>query len=165
MKPMKLEGLHSMFEKNLSPVAVSKRGEPKIPAARDCWWNPIRQFNEDMYLHHQLIGYAFVDSAALIYQDISPSYVHNNAKDLWAGMAEKLNNRNMVATQRAKIRSTKLKGGESIADLAERIHRLGFGLKEFRDEKDSSEGEDNLILAFQEALSYELKQKAAAMGD
>jgi hypothetical protein len=100
-------------------------------------------------------GYAFIELAATVFRKVSsdPRNADFSPDEVWEEMSKKLYNVQMVLAQRAEFISATLQIGETVAELAARLHT---GLAEMEGEA----GDDVLSQRLVDALPEKLQVHA-----
>jgi hypothetical protein len=129
---MKAGETHEIFEATMSAVAVKKRGYAQFATAYSAWRRLLRMYPVSERVQHELIGYAFAETAYALILKISSESKHADAtpEALWKVMAKQLYNDTKVMWQHGTFTSAKLDSGETVDDLWERLQNLAVGLPE-----------------------------------
>jgi hypothetical protein len=104
---MKAGETHEIFEATMSAVAVKKRGDAQFATAYSAWRRLLRMYPVSERVQHQLIGYAFAETAKVSFLKISSEPKHADAtpEALWKVMAKQLYNDTMVRSQHGALTS------------------------------------------------------------
>jgi hypothetical protein len=123
--------LHSWFRSHLENVAVSKRGESRFAKARYCWDRLVERYQPSPEVQPDLMGYAFTEDAAEVYQDVLKEVPNDADSDqIWGAMQMKICNPDQIQFQRDQFSAASLEEHETVADLSKRLYKLVCGLPE-----------------------------------
>jgi hypothetical protein len=123
--------MNTWFRSRLENVAVSKRGESRVAKAMDCWDRLVERYQPSSEVQPDLMGYAFTEDAAEVYQDVLKEVPTDAESDqIWGAMQMKVYSPHQIQFQRDQFSVASLEEHATVADLSKRLYKLVCGLPE-----------------------------------